>query len=80
MIEKDKKVVAVGMSGGVDSTMAALMLKEEGFRGIGLAMSLWNQFLKIKSSKNGCYGPNEVKDIDSDRRVASKVGHKASCV
>jgi tRNA-specific 2-thiouridylase len=73
MIEREKKVVAVGMSGGVDSTMAALMLKQEGFKVIGLTMSLWDDSLKVKTSKSGCYGPNEVEDIDSARRAAQKL-------
>ena len=34
-------LVAVGMSGGVDSTLTALLLKERGCRVVGVTMSSW---------------------------------------
>ncbi|MBM4399739.1 MAG: tRNA 2-thiouridine(34) synthase MnmA, partial [Candidatus Cloacimonetes bacterium] len=55
---KDRQTVAVGLSGGVDSTMAAKILKEEGYNVIGLTMSIWDGSVPIKeATKSGCFGP-----------------------
>ena len=60
-------VIAVGLSGGVDSACTALMLKERGCRVIGVTMSSWNNDLPLPPSKTGvrmsCYGSDEKLDI-----------------
>jgi tRNA-specific 2-thiouridylase len=75
--------ILVGMSGGVDSSVAALLLKKEGHEVIGATMSIWSEekrkhldkgLKNVNSCKDACYGPNEKEDIEEARKIAEKIG------
>ena len=68
---KKKKRVVVGMSGGVDSSVAAWLLKEQGYEVIGVTMQIWqDQAEEIKQENGGCCGLSAVEDA---RRVAQQL-------
>ena len=64
--EKNTKVI-VAMSGGVDSSVAAVKLKKEGYDVIGVTLRLYNQ-LNSSKSKSCCAGI----DIDDAKKVAEQ--------
>ena len=65
------------MSGGVDSSSAAALLKEQGHELIGFTMQLWNQRRHINVDENGDPLPSRccsLDDVYDARRVAEKLG------
>ncbi len=58
--------VLVAMSGGVDSSMAAALLAEQGHEVVGVTMKLWGG-----ASDSGCCS---VSDVDDARRAAQALG------
>ncbi|MBI2608052.1 MAG: tRNA 2-thiouridine(34) synthase MnmA [Deltaproteobacteria bacterium] len=64
-----KKRVVMAMSGGVDSSVAAYLLKKKGYDVVGIAMKLYEQTKQDRSS--GCCSPEDFEDA---RRVAEKIG------
>ena len=71
------KTVAVGMSGGVDSTIAAALLLEQGNKVVGLTMKIWDgPPAKEDSGCHACYGSDEVFDIEDAKKTADQLGIK----
>jgi len=66
-----KKRVMVAMSGGVDSSIAAAILKEQGYEIIGATMKIWS------GEQCGKHGPRSccsLKDIEDAKRVCDALG------
>jgi len=67
-----KKRVLVAMSGGVDSSVAAYLLKREDYEVIGITFQLYDYSrLNRKEGKGGCCS---IEDVDDAKLVADKLG------
>ena len=60
------KTVVVGMSGGVDSSVAALLLKQQGYNVVGLFMLNWEE-----TENDCCTAQTDYEDV---KRVCNKIG------
>jgi tRNA-uridine 2-sulfurtransferase len=69
-MSETKQRVLLGMSGGVDSSVAGYLLREQGYEIIGVTMKVWPQDC-ISRAEDKCCGPQAVADA---RGVAHTLG------
>jgi tRNA-uridine 2-sulfurtransferase len=69
-MDKTKQRVLLGMSGGVDSSVAGYLLREKGYEVVGVTMKVWPQDC-ISRAEDKCCGPQAVADA---RGVAHALG------
>ncbi len=69
---RESSTVVVAMSGGVDSSVAAYLLRESGYRVIGMALKTWPKELcdTVPKGQTCC----STRDIDDARQVAAHLG------
>jgi len=67
--------ILVGMSGGVDSSVTACLLKEAGHEVIGATMSIWDKekHYHITAQKDACFSPHEEQDIKAAEDICKKL-------
>lgn len=70
--EISKETVLVGISGGVDSAVCALKLKQAGYNVIGAMMKVYDG--DIKTIANSCYGTDKKKEIEDAKKICEKIG------
>lgn len=69
------KRYAVGLSGGVDSSVAAAILKRQGHEVVGITMRIYDESWGIsEGAKHACFGPGEKEDIEISQRIADALG------
>lgn len=63
--------VLVGLSGGVDSAVAAYLLKQNGHDVAGATMSIWEKGLAFSglTTADACFSPHEEQDIEAAREI-----------
>ncbi len=66
-----KNKIVIAMSGGIDSSVAAALLKEEGYDVVGISLQLWNYSSDTDNRFGTCCSLDDLSDA---RRVADKIG------
>lgn len=67
--------VAVGMSGGIDSSVAAALMIQQGYDVVGITMQIYDGSVAMPDEgRSGCFGPGESRDIAAAAAIAEKLG------
>ncbi len=73
-MENEKIKVAVGMSGGVDSSVAAALLQKNNYAVCGITMEIYDDSLEVaETARHACYGPGEKEDVASAAAICRKL-------
>jgi tRNA-specific 2-thiouridylase len=67
---QEDTLVVVAMSGGVDSSVVAALLKQQGYRVVGVTMQLYDHGAALARAKTCCAG----RDVHDARDVAARLG------
>ena len=67
--------ILVGMSGGVDSSVVAAMLKKQGHEVIGATMSIWDKNTKFSGNihADSCFSPHEEQDVETAKKICQEL-------
>ena len=67
--------ILVGLSGGVDSSATAYLLKQAGHEVIGATMSIWDKNTNFRGngSADSCFSPHEEQDIETARKICKQL-------
>jgi tRNA-specific 2-thiouridylase len=73
-MKKGKVKVAVGLSGGVDSSVAAALLRKQDYDVFGVTMEIYDgSVIPRSSATHACYGPGEQEDVASAAAICEKL-------
>ncbi len=74
-IKEENMKILVGMSGGVDSSTVACILKKQGHEVIGATMSIWDKegIYNLQGQTKGCFSPHEEEDTRAARELCQKL-------
>ena len=66
--------VLIGLSGGVDSSVAALLLKQQGFDVVGATMKIWRDGKYAGGDRDACFGAGEADDVAAAEAFCRRIG------